>query len=132
MQKLSTFRLVYLAVALVMMIMFYTMSRVVVHLVGLSTHPQIMQKVMWRTNDSIDCPESCTFDQPWEDCQCRCNADLMEGRTAAEVRYSSAEELRESIVCLGVLRRRFKGGKSGPGVLEPSSMKTYEFRKVVW
>lgn len=45
---------------------------------------QISQKIMWRTS-AIECPKTCTFDQGWEDCQCYCNADLMEGRTAAEV-----------------------------------------------
>ena len=40
---------------------------------------------MWRTS-AIECPKTCAMDQGWEDCQCGCNADLMEGKTAAEVR----------------------------------------------
>ncbi|CAM9529630.1 unnamed protein product [Ectocarpus sp. 12 AP-2014] len=46
-------------------------------------HAYIAQKIMWREN-AIECPESCTFDQGWKDCQCKCSESLMGGRSAAE------------------------------------------------
>ncbi|CAB1107836.1 unnamed protein product [Ectocarpus sp. CCAP 1310/34] len=51
-------------------------------------HAYIAQKIMWREN-AIECPESCTFDQGWKDCQCQCSESLMEGRTAAEASTAS-------------------------------------------
>lgn len=45
---------------------------------------QALSKELWRAG-FLDCPMECTFDMPWQDCQCECDAGKIGTRSPAEV-----------------------------------------------
>ena len=45
---------------------------------------QALSKELWRTN-YITCPDYCSMDTPWKDCQCSCSAETLSNRTSYEI-----------------------------------------------
>ncbi|CAM9993354.1 unnamed protein product [Ectocarpus sp. 12 AP-2014] len=45
---------------------------------------QIYTKKLWRA-DYLVCPESCSYDVPWMECQCSCDASALAGKSPLEV-----------------------------------------------
>lgn len=45
---------------------------------------QALSKELWRAG-FLKCPESCTMDMPWQDCQCQCDAGKIGNLSPAEV-----------------------------------------------
>ena len=45
---------------------------------------QALSKELWRAG-FLSCPESCTMDMPWQDCQCQCDAGKIGNLSPAEV-----------------------------------------------
>ncbi|CBJ26075.1 tyrosinase-like protein 2 [Ectocarpus siliculosus] len=49
---------------------------------------QALSKELWRSG-FLDCPDTCSMDTPWEDCQCQCDAGAIGSRSAAQVLQES-------------------------------------------
>ena len=45
---------------------------------------QALAKELWRKN-YVTCPDYCSMDTPWRDCQCECSADSLGDKSAYEI-----------------------------------------------
>ncbi|KAJ8605154.1 hypothetical protein CTAYLR_000502 [Chrysophaeum taylorii] len=45
---------------------------------------QALSKELWRAG-YIECPDACSMDTPWQECQCQCTAESLRGKAAYEI-----------------------------------------------